>query len=236
MRDYLNKPGNYISCELKIDHLLHISRGLLNIHNAEKIHRDLHSGNILFDGTPYISDFGLCQPVDYEERLNLYGAIAYVAPEVLRKKKYTKAADIYSFGILMNELLSEDPPYNNISYKQHEQQHYLMLDIIRGSRPNFSENTPELLKDLIAECWHTEPKKRPTAKELYQRLNVWNKQKYEPSEIYSQIKACEKVKKISTFPTKYSQEIHKSKSISKSISQLVASSSLQFDLGKIGKI
>ena len=69
---------------------------LSNIHEKELIHRDLHIGNILsFSGTTYITDMGLCRPADYNKlentnNNNVYGVLSY-----------TKAADVYSFGIIM---------------------------------------------------------------------------------------------------------------------------------------
>ena len=120
LRNYLNQSENYNYIS-KINILSQIAKGLLDIHNAEKVHRDFHSGNILFDGIPFISDLGLCQPVNNEKKSvkkGVYGVLPYVAPEVLCGHQYTKAADIYSFGIIMNELLSEEIPFNDISHDQ----------------------------------------------------------------------------------------------------------------------
>jgi serine/threonine protein kinase len=168
MRDYLDQHENHISCELKIDHLLQISRGLLHIHNSDKIHRDLHSGNILFDGTPFISGLGSCQTVNYKGQEIVYGVLSYVAPEVLRGYKYTKAADIYSFGIVMNEFMSEETPYNDDS----DDQIYLTVNICKGSRPKISEYTPELLANLITKCWNDDQDKRPTIQEVVTTLKA----------------------------------------------------------------
>ena len=108
LRNSLNKSEGYIS---KINYLLLIARGLLDIHNAGKVHKDFHSGNILFDNGPYISDLGMCQPANNEgqsavKKEGVYGVLPYMAPEVLCGHQYTKAADIYSFGIIMNEIMS----------------------------------------------------------------------------------------------------------------------------------
>ncbi|PKK63269.1 kinase-like protein, partial [Rhizophagus irregularis] len=168
MRNYLNQHENHISCELKIDHLLHISRGLLHIHNSDIIHRDLHSGNILFDGTPYISGLGSCQPVNYKGQIIVYGILPYVAPEVLRRYEYTKAADIYSFGIVMNEFMSEETPYNDDS----NDQIYLTVNICKGSRPKISEYTPKLLANLVTKCWDSDPDERPTIQEVVTTLKA----------------------------------------------------------------
>src|SRR5437868_3417319 len=89
----------------KIQILFHIAAGINQIHKKELIHRDLHIGNILcFPRKTYITDLGLCKPADYNDSLeqtNTYGVLPYIAPEILRGQNYTKAADIYSFGIIM---------------------------------------------------------------------------------------------------------------------------------------
>ncbi|POG74666.1 kinase-like domain-containing protein [Rhizophagus irregularis DAOM 181602=DAOM 197198] len=92
-----------------------------------------------------------------------------MAPEVLRGYQYTKAADIYSFGIVMNEFLSEEIPFNDIPHDE-----FLAIKICKGLRPTISEGVPKLLADLIVKCWNAEIKNGPTTKELYQTLNEWN--------------------------------------------------------------
>jgi serine/threonine protein kinase len=84
-----------------------------------------------------------------------------MAPEVLRDKPYTKAADIYSLGIIMWELTSEVPAFHNIS---HDFQ--LSLDICKGIRPEIIEGTMPEYAELMKRCWDNDPKKRPNAKEL----------------------------------------------------------------------
>ena len=195
LRNYLNISENYIDYESKIKNLYYIARGLLDIHNAEKVHKDFHSGNILFNNGPFISDLGMCQPANKnKEQLvkeeGIYGVLPYMAPEVLRGYQYKKAADIYSFGIIMNEFISEETPYNDIPHD-----HVLAIKICKGLRPKISKDTPKLLADLIMKCWDAKPENRPTAKELYQILNKWYNEGYEDSEIYSQIKEFNKIRK-----------------------------------------
>ena len=113
LRNHLNNSKSY---EKKINYLLQIARGLLNIHNAGKVHKDFHSGNILFNTYAYISDLGMCQPADQVKKEGAYGVLPYMAPEVLHGHQYTKASDIYSFGIVMNEYMSKETPCNNIPH------------------------------------------------------------------------------------------------------------------------
>jgi serine/threonine protein kinase len=204
LRNYLNQSENYMGYSSKIGHLFLIARGLLDIHNAEKVHKDFHSGNILFNVGPFISDLGMCQPANNEERSvnkeGVCGVLPYMAPEVLRGYQYTKAADIYSFGIVMNEFMSEETPYSDIPHD-----HILAVKICKGLRPEISEDTPKLLADLIMKCWDDKAENRPTAYELYQIINILFVGRYnEDSEIYSQIKECESIRenKIQNRPDK----------------------------------
>src|ERR1043165_56690 len=208
LRNYLNNT-DYIDYTSKIKQLLQIASGFLDIHNAGKVHKDFHSGNILFGtgGFPRISDLGMCQPASNKDQSvkkgGIYGVLPYIAPEVLRGYQYTKAADVYSFGIIMNEYLSEEIPYNNIPHD-----HVLAVNICQGLRPKISEDVPKLLADLIMKCWDSKPENRPTARELYQILKKWNSECGNDnssddssnkcdnnSEIYSQIQECEKIRK-----------------------------------------
>jgi serine/threonine protein kinase len=195
LRNYLNISESYINYGSKIDKLLDIARGLSDIHNAEKVHKDFHSGNILIDDYfTYISDLGMCQPANKnKEQLvkeeGIYGVLPYMAPEVLRGYQYKKAADIYSFGIIMNEFISEETPYNDIPHD-----HVLAIKICKGLRPKISKDTPKLLADLIMKCWDAKPENRPSAKELYQILDKLDDEKRDKnSEIYSQIEECDKI-------------------------------------------
>ena len=208
LRNYLNISENYIDYKSKIDKLSRIANGLLDIHNAEKVHKDFHSGNILLRESKYtynacISDLGMSQPANKsKEQLvkeeGIYGVLPYMAPEVSRGYQYKKAADIYSFGIIMNEFISEETPYNDIPHD-----HVLAIKICKGLRPKISNDTPKLLADLIMKCWDAKPENRPSAKDLYQILQKWyyeiRNNEYsdieynEDSEIYSQIKECNKI-------------------------------------------
>ncbi|RGB31537.1 kinase-like domain-containing protein [Rhizophagus diaphanus] len=193
LRDYLNKSEKYIDYGTKFEKLQRIASGLLDIHISRKVHKDFHSGNILFTNFPYISDLGMCQPVNKQtvKEEGIYGVLPYIAPEVLRGHRYTKAADIYSFGIIMNEFLSEEIPYNDIPHDG-----FLAIKICKGQRPKISKDIPKLLADLIMKCWDAEIESRPTAKELYQKLTKWNKSKYHRNtEIGSQVRECDKIGK-----------------------------------------
>src|ERR1043165_2470235 len=183
MRQYLKNKYSKLSLKDKLKFLRDIARGLKSIHNKGFIHKDLHSGNILNWNYArcFITDLGLCKPVDECEK-KIHGVLPYVAPEVLRGKKYTPSADIYSFGILACEILSELPPYYNLPHDE-----FLALKICQGLRPKVNNvKVPPLLENLIDQCLDADPLKRPTADKLHDIIyNWWDKDYYyENTEFY----------------------------------------------------
>ena len=93
----------------------------------------------------------------------------YLAPEVLSKKLYTKESDIYSFGMLMWEHTTGKKPFHD---RPHDQ--YLMLDILKGERPQITDDTPKFYAELMKKCWDHNPENRPTAKEIHNRFQRYH--------------------------------------------------------------
>src|ERR1044072_2683170 len=148
-----------------------ITRALQRIHKEKAIHRDLHSGNILYtrdENFWRISDFGFCGPADKPLK-SIYGNLPYVAPEVLVGKEYTYASDVYSMGILMWEISSGKPPFNN-----YEHNYDLAMRIVFGMRPKIIPGTPTDYEKLMTQCWDANPLNRPDSKTLYNEIRkMW---------------------------------------------------------------
>jgi len=200
-----SKSINY-SEKLMVLH--HIAIGLKGIHYAGKVHKDFHSGNILFGRNVSISDLGMCQPATYEELSlkndGIFGVLPYIAPEILRGYQYTKATDIYSFGIIMNEYLSGIIPFSGISHD-----YVLACNICKGFRPEIPKYIPKLFADLIMKCWDVKPENRPTVKELCRIINELRlKLDYKDDEIYCQIKECERFRQDQFINNSANTKIH----------------------------
>ncbi|KAG9292312.1 hypothetical protein G9A89_009124 [Geosiphon pyriformis] len=182
MRKYLSTNFHSTSWKHKLKMAYFIAEGLSQIHSSGMVHRDLHPGNILnynYGNKARIGDLGLCQPVNNEtttidiitkkdvNEKNIYGVIPYIPPEVLRGKKFTEAGDIYSFAMLLWELATGKPPFHDIPHD-----HILIMDILNGQRPKItSPLIPPSYAKLIEKCWDVNPLNRPTAKEVYKKLN-----------------------------------------------------------------
>src|ERR1043165_5751651 len=150
-----------------------IISGLNTIHQKQLIHCDFHHGNILSqEYFMFISDLGLCKPVEYFQHSkkddNIYGVLPFVAPEILRGKSYTTASDIYSFSMIMWEFTSGMPPFDD---RAHDLQ--LSLNICNGERPAIIENTPQCYVNLMKKCWDKDSSKRPNASEVYDIIQNW---------------------------------------------------------------
>jgi serine/threonine protein kinase len=172
LRIYLDKNYNELNWKIKVNYLYCIASALESIHKNELIHRDLHIGNILKNSnTILITDMGLSKPADYsyssskDTKNNIYGVLPYIAPEILRGGVYTKAADIYSFGIIMYEVISGLPPYHSSSHDEN-----LAIKICRGFRPMFNIKVPQSVVHLIKKCLDANSLNRPTAIEIRNKL------------------------------------------------------------------
>ncbi|RHZ70468.1 hypothetical protein Glove_271g107 [Diversispora epigaea] len=170
LRNLLNDNFKQLTWRRKYNILSSIVIGLTNIHEMGLMHKDFHSGNIVNQNLTlsYITDFGLCKPVTENNPENIYGVIPYMAPETLSRGEYTQASDIYSFGMVMLEVLTSYQPYYNIPHDA-----TLAKDICEGLKPEIKCEIPKFLKEIMEKCWNFEPLNRPTAEELKSQLEKY---------------------------------------------------------------
>ncbi len=155
----------------KYENFYYVIKSLLILHQCNLVHGDFHSGNLLLSSQArmYISDLGLSKPTDKSSKTNeIFGVLPYIAPEVLLGKPYTKAADIYSFGIIMWEMTSGIPAFNNIPHDFD-----LSLNICQGLRPDIIEGTVPAYVEVMKKCWDSDPNERPTAEKLLKYFEKW---------------------------------------------------------------
>ncbi|RIB28938.1 kinase-like domain-containing protein [Gigaspora rosea] len=161
----------------KLNLLQCIAYDICIIHSHGLIHRDLHSGNILLNSfkSAYIADLGLSISANIALKSKsdkICGILPYIAPEVLNKHPYTKASDVYSFGIIMWEILYGKPvPFELKSKLQSELQ--FQIQVCNGLRPHIYDDTAKCYADLMKKCWNIEPNERPTASEIYDIFTEW---------------------------------------------------------------
>ncbi|RIA84589.1 kinase-like domain-containing protein [Glomus cerebriforme] len=129
------------------------------------IHVNIHDGNIFLENNVAIIGDLKNAIIKHNEDIEVYGIIPFIAPEVFQGQKYTKASDIYSFGMIMWELITGRMPFWD---KNHDIG--LIFDICDGLHPPIVTNAPEGYIELMKKCWHSDRYKRPTAAELKEKI------------------------------------------------------------------
>jgi len=138
--------------------------GLHYLHSLEPVilHRDLKSSNLMMESeeNTKIIDFGFARIKQENATMTRCGSPSWTAPEVIRGEKYTEKADIYSFGIILWELLTRQQPYKERNFMG------VGMDVLNGVRPSIPESCPKPFAKLMKKCWHADPSKRPAMKKL----------------------------------------------------------------------
>ena len=168
-----------------------VARGILYLHTRTPpiVHRDIKSLNILVtaEWKGIVADFGLTT-IKAQQFLKTYcGSPAWTAPEVLRGLQYDESADVFSFGIVLWEILSRKPPYEGMSPnviigkgKQlsldtiNRFSNHLLLSVIpeNGMRPSIPEGSDPAYVRLMTQCWDDVPSRRPSFHQIIETLKV----------------------------------------------------------------
>jgi serine/threonine protein kinase len=176
LKNYLKQNYNKLTWKEKIQVTYDIVLALSFIYDENAIHRDLHSGNILYlnyHNNWYISDLGFCGPAN-KPLGSIYGNLPYIAPEVIAGKEYTYASDIYSIGILMWEISTGQQPFGNLNHD-----YDLAMNIINGIRPKIGIEIPLEYKKLMEQCWDADPEERPDIVSVLNKIKEIRKPYYQ---------------------------------------------------------
>lgn len=150
-----------------------IADAVAYLHNHKPkpiIHRDLKSSNILLKDTHIrICDFGTACDV-HTIMSNAKGTVAWMAPEVITTTDYNEKCDVYSFGVIMWEIIMRRVPFKKMSQFQ------IMRAVSdQKFRPPLVDSIPTSIRTLIQLCWAHEPTCRPSFNNLLSLLNkVWD--------------------------------------------------------------
>ncbi|GES92922.1 kinase-like domain-containing protein [Rhizophagus clarus] len=166
---YLTKDFFNYNWLNKLNVLNYIILGLKNLHNANILHRNINGRNILLEGNfAIISDLRVAKIASESlgfDSNEVYENIYYIDPEILKGKKYNKASDVYSFSMIMWELMTGRKPFWDRGHDI-----IFIVRICNGLRPPIFTNAPEGYIELMQQCWHHDPKKRPTVTDIESKI------------------------------------------------------------------
>ncbi|KAM7507448.1 hypothetical protein LguiA_017901 [Lonicera macranthoides] len=146
---------------------LEIAQGVQYLHEQKPmvLHRDLKLSNVFMDDAMHVrvADFGHARFLtDGEKALTgETGTYVYMAPEVIRCEPYDEKCDVYSFGILLNELITGEYPYIETDYGPSKIALEVGLGNIRPALPKHEEQLEELI-ELIQLSWDEDASLRPS--------------------------------------------------------------------------
>ncbi|XP_073340187.1 mitogen-activated protein kinase kinase kinase 10 [Pagrus major] len=172
--------GKKVPPKVLVNWAVQIATGMDYLHNlafVPIIHRDLKSSNILILEPPErddlcgkilkITDFGLAREWHQTTKMSAAGTYAWMAPEVIKLSLFSKSSDVWSFGVLLWELLTGEVPYREID----------ALAVAYGVAMNkltlpIPSTCPEPFAQLLGECWSPNPHSRPSFTSILTRLQA----------------------------------------------------------------
>ncbi|THG17655.1 hypothetical protein TEA_014764 [Camellia sinensis var. sinensis] len=176
--DFLKRKGA-LKPTTAVIFALDIARGMNYLHENRPgaiIHRDLEPSNILRDDSGHlkVADFGVSKLLKVTSRVKEDRPLTYhdtscryVAPEVFRNDEYDTKVDVFSFALILQEMIEGCPPFSA------KQENEVPKAYCTKKRPPFRAPIKRYshgLKELIEECWSEEPAKRPTFRQIIARL------------------------------------------------------------------
>lgn len=156
--DYLHKQNRNFKFPMLLRVALDVAKGMDYLHQNNIIHRDLKAANLLLDENEVVkvADFGVARFQSQSGAMTAEtGTYRWMAPEVISHLPYGHKADIFSFGIVLWELLTGKLPYESMNPVQ------AAVGVRQGLRPQIPEQTPAELSALIERCWQDSPSERP---------------------------------------------------------------------------
>jgi tRNA A-37 threonylcarbamoyl transferase component Bud32 len=144
-----------------------VAAGLAYLHAQDPpiIHRDIKSMNLLLtvDKTIKLCDFGLVTT-----KVTAAGTPAYMAPELLRSRPFSKKVDVYAFAIILWEIFQREVPWTGYAPME------VRSMVLEGARPDVPRiDCPYMARGLMTRCWDPDPTNRPEFREVEREMREW---------------------------------------------------------------
>jgi serine/threonine protein kinase len=177
-----NKINNWqLPKRTQIVYAQQLAQGMNYLHTGRTplIHRDLKPANLLIDfsGILKITDFGLAtiRPQANQTKQEVFlmtgetGSYRFMAPEVFRHEEYTDSVDVYSYSMILYQIILGDAPWGSLSGLD-----AVTKAAVDGERPLIPRNVDGRLSSLLKQCWDENPFSRPSFAEIIEILSAYS--------------------------------------------------------------
>ncbi|KAM7260417.1 hypothetical protein ACFE04_016158 [Oxalis oulophora] len=162
--DFLHKHKGVFKLPSLLKVAIDVSKGMNYLHQNSIIHRDLKTANLLMDENEVVkvADFGVARVQAQSGVMTAEtGTYRWMAPEVIEHRPYDHKADVFSFGIVLWELLTGELPYKYLTPLQ------AAVGVVQKElRPSIPKSTHPKLAQLLEKCWQQDPTLRPNFSEI----------------------------------------------------------------------
>jgi hypothetical protein len=178
VKQHGTSPGDFMSPVTRISYATDVAAAIAFLHSQTPVilHLDIKSLNILVNSTDTakLSDFGEARTIQSHPTIESASFVTktpgrgtpnWQAPEVIRSADaYSTAADVYSFGMVLFELITGQPPFAKVEAWKIG---FMVAEM--GKRPELPSDSG-LLGTLAESCWHPDAEERPSAEDLEAEL------------------------------------------------------------------
>ena len=145
---------------------MQIGRAMEYLHDQNVVHRDLKSENVFVNHNDVykVGNLGLARKTAPDMSADT-GSYRWMAPEVIRHEKYGLPCDVYSFAILLCEMMTITKPFSNMTQIE------VAFGVARdGKRPHLPLGIPDDVNNLVTRCWAEKPDERPTFEDVNRKI------------------------------------------------------------------
>ncbi|CAL2036882.1 unnamed protein product [Caenorhabditis brenneri] len=168
---FLKKNGKNLTIDEKNKMAISAAWGIEFMHSHDIIHRDIAARNCLYDKKNLVklSDFGLSRKGSvYKMKKAMKMPTKWLAPESLSTFTFSRASDVYTYGVLLYEIYTCQEPYMTVNAGEARRL------ILSGQFPNFSKYAPPEMNEIVRKrVYQLDPAKRGTMKEVVKDMEQW---------------------------------------------------------------
>ncbi|KAJ8449300.1 hypothetical protein Cgig2_002432 [Carnegiea gigantea] len=168
----LHRSNQMLDIRKRLKMALDVAKGMNYLHRRHPpiVHRDLKSSNLLVDKnwTVKVGDFGLSKlkNATFLTAKSGGGTPQWMAPEVLRNDPSNEKSDVFSFGVILWELMTVKIPWASLNSLQ-------VVGVVgfMDRRLEIPEDLDPRISSIISDCWQSNPGARPSFQDIIQRMN-----------------------------------------------------------------